>query len=57
MIFIVTRFTRDRRILDFIDPAMVALFAPLALAIWYVSYRKLTELKKASPAEGKDNVR
>ncbi len=52
MIFIATRFTRDRRILDFIDPVMVALFAPLALAIWYVSYKRLTELK-----EGKINVR
>ncbi|MFH0940765.1 MAG: hypothetical protein V1840_02795 [Candidatus Omnitrophota bacterium] len=52
MIFIATRFTRDRRILDFIDPAMMALFAPLALILWFVSYKKLTELK-----EGKINVR
>ncbi|MEK7849399.1 MAG: hypothetical protein AAB213_01055 [Candidatus Omnitrophota bacterium] len=47
MIFIATRFTRDRRILDFIDPAMVALFAPLALILWFVSYCKITELKSA----------
>lgn len=46
IIFIATRFTRDRRILDFIDPAMVMLFAPLALVLWFVSYRKLKELKK-----------
>jgi hypothetical protein len=45
IIFIAERFTRDRQVLDFIDPVMVALFAPLALAIWYVSYRKLSELK------------
>ncbi len=46
-IFIATRFTRDKQILDYIDPVMLALFAPLALAIWYVSYGKLSELKRS----------
>jgi len=46
LILIATRFTLDRRILDLIDPVMITLFAPLALILWFVSYRKITELKQ-----------
>jgi hypothetical protein len=47
-LFIVMRFTHARRILNLVDPALAALLGPLWLAIWYQTYRKLTELMTSS---------
>lgn len=41
----ITRFTHDKLILDMIDPLLLLVFGPLALVVWYVSYKKLTEMK------------
>lgn len=44
----IMRFTRNKGILDLIDPMMFLVFGPLALVIWYVGYRRLTELRAGS---------
>ncbi|MBI5873202.1 MAG: hypothetical protein HZB36_03565 [Candidatus Omnitrophica bacterium] len=42
---VITRFTHNKLILELIDPDVLLVFGPAALATWYVSYKKLTELK------------
>lgn len=42
----ITRFTHDKLILDMIDPLLLLVFGPLGLVVWYMSYKKLTELKQ-----------
>ena len=43
--FGLTRLTHDKFILDFLDPVMGTLFGPLWLAVWFISYQRLAELK------------
>lgn len=42
---ITIRFTQDRQILNLIDPVLLLFFGPLGLSVWYVSYKRLTELR------------
>jgi len=42
----IAQFTQDKSILNMIDPLMGIIFGPLGLAVWYVSYRRLTEARK-----------
>ncbi|HAJ57677.1 MAG TPA: hypothetical protein DCL35_07945 [Candidatus Omnitrophica bacterium] len=42
---VIIRFTHDKYILNLIDPALLLFFGPLGLSIWYVSYKKLTQIK------------
>lgn len=51
--FVVTRFTHDRfvrieLVLNMIDPFGQALFGPLWVVAWFISYRRLSELKSIS---------
>lgn len=43
--FVVTRFTHDKLVLNMIDPFGQALFGPLWVVAWFISYRKLTETR------------
>ncbi|HQP91691.1 MAG TPA: hypothetical protein PLU24_03355 [Candidatus Omnitrophota bacterium] len=40
--------TSNRTFLNMVDPLMAAIFGPLGLVVWYVSYKKLTELKNSA---------
>jgi hypothetical protein len=39
----------SRFVINMIDPVLLMIFGPLWLALWYVSYEKLTEIKDKAP--------
>jgi hypothetical protein len=45
ILFIMTRFTHERRLLNIVDPAIASAFGPLWVAAWYMVYKKLREIK------------
>ena len=44
--FVIKYFTHSRFVLRMIDPVLATLFCPLGLAVWLVTYQRLSAIKK-----------